>query len=158
MAIIGEFGSAPDYAAKGYQGSGLTVTGTDAEMLERFTGQDAVLVKGAAVSGSADSFEYYPMLNTASPLFLTNKEFCFFEVHFPLDVSALVDVVFYPSLQVMIEAVSEATKEPVEDLEHCVIVVAAECGEYQSCDSRGLWSLIDDEDCSIEQWISDCEV
>lgn len=62
MAIIGDFGSAPDYQKQGYRGQGYVVHGTEAEVLKIFRANDVVLVKGAAVVGTEAEHEFYPML------------------------------------------------------------------------------------------------
>lgn len=66
-----------------------------------------------------------------------------------------MDVTVYPTHQAMLEAVSEQTGEPLEDLENCTILVRGEDGEYEECDHRGIWSVIDLEGASLEHWISE---
>jgi len=61
MAIIGDFGSAPDHQQQGYRGQGYVVHGTEEEVLNVFRTVDVVLVKGAALLASNNEFEFYPM-------------------------------------------------------------------------------------------------
>jgi hypothetical protein len=62
MAVIVEFGTAPEQAKKGYKGLGIYVKGTDREVLKVFGGgADIVLVRGASFYG-VDEHEFYPML------------------------------------------------------------------------------------------------
>jgi len=64
MAIIGEFGSAPDHQQQGYRGQGYVVHGTEEDVLKVFRASDVVLVKGAVLTGTAGQFEFYPMFRT----------------------------------------------------------------------------------------------
>lgn len=61
MAIVGEYGSAPDYQQQGYKGQGFVVHGTEEEVLSVFRTSDVVLVKGAPLSGTDGQHEFYPM-------------------------------------------------------------------------------------------------
>ena len=64
MAIIGEFGSAPDFGKVGYKGQGYVVFGTEAQLLNVFRAVDVVLVRGALMAGTDDEYEFYPMYKT----------------------------------------------------------------------------------------------
>jgi hypothetical protein len=90
--------------------------------------------------------------------FLINRAGCFFEIRSPINNAELVDVTVYPTRQAMMKAVSEQTGESLDDLENCSILVRGEEGDYEECDHRGIWSDIDLEGASLEQWINNYEV
>ena len=66
MATICEFGTAPEQVKDGYRMIGTT-TGTQAQVLAKYEGQDVRLVTGALIFGTDDKYEFAVMVRTDSP-------------------------------------------------------------------------------------------
>jgi hypothetical protein len=60
MAVICDFGTAPEQAKDGYKNVGL-VYGTDEELLAEYSGLDVRFVRGAAVHGQPGVWEFAAM-------------------------------------------------------------------------------------------------
>lgn len=58
MALICEFGTAPDQAAEGYTNMLGVVHGTDDQVARRYARQDVRLVRGAAIFGQPGAYEF----------------------------------------------------------------------------------------------------
>lgn len=68
MAIICEFGTAPEHANDGYR-MACVITGSDTQVLGDYKDQDVRLVRGALVFGTEGVYEFAVMAPVHSPSF-----------------------------------------------------------------------------------------
>lgn len=80
MAIIGNFGSAPDFSSMGYQSFGITVRGTEEDVLRMFHSGDVVLVSGGQINNGPE-WEFYPMVRREpQSTLLDEMKLCFLDL------------------------------------------------------------------------------
>lgn len=80
--IIGEFGSAPEHKARGYESLGITVRGTEESVLRTFGigNTDTVLVAGCFINGTYER-EFLPMVRKDHPVVaVADNELCFLDM------------------------------------------------------------------------------
>jgi hypothetical protein len=94
-------------------------------------------------------------MNANATTFLSNAENYFFEVETAIDLGSCVNCTVHDSRDAMIDYVAKLSGVDIDELTNAAIIIrSSEDGEFESCDHRGIWSTIDLDGNTIEQWLS----
>jgi hypothetical protein len=94
-------------------------------------------------------------MNSSTSTYISNPENYFFEVETQIDLGACLNCMTHASKVEMLEYVSNMSGVDIDELTNAAIIIrSSEDGEFESCDHRGIWSTIDLDGNTIEQWLS----
>lgn len=89
---------------------------------------------------------------------ISNKHFHYFVVECAIDVPSLKNCKLHCNEDELFEYVANATGEDADLLSVAPIRIQSNQSGFNWCDSRGVWTSIELEHTTLEEWVSEFEM